>query len=388
MQFNASELNVAIGGRRNNGNQNGNKNKNKNKNKNNGSGNKQQSAGRGSAILDSGMEFERGSGDRSFGDDVNSDDVVVDIDTSAEVEAANNKLRDFLEEYEEMCSERGNQVADVIRDLFWEVSKIMTHYYEPKYEAASAKMNKVLDVMATQRFETTLANILTNEDVEGWNDGTNNIWKSVMFSICTVLTTCHKSMKDETISGYIDLLASKGLAGNDINRLVKDLGITKDLAVDLVAAIPVIPDDMTDITLRQFYESFCMKLMEHAEENIDVLDRGTQGKLFTFFFGNNHVALKAIGRMLASTKITGFVNESQKLIYAEYLSMLADRLDAYEIKDIKFVLKFLVSEKKRKGKDSMILFGSVPIAEYDSIRKAEFELISSDPDAKEYLVMS
>lgn len=388
MVFDVSELrsvNGFSGGRnnRNNGNQQQNKKKNKGKNRDN-----RQQSSTPSAILNSGMDYERGSDDRSFNTEDSKSNDNDNNTMSQEVAEAADTLNAFLEDYADMCKQSGNQVADVIRDSFWDVTKIMTHYYDPKYSGITGEINKVLDIMASQRFAIALTNLLNTENIEGWHDGVNDIWKSVMFAISTALITCHKRMKDETVEAYIDLLSSPGISGKDIDRLSKELGITKDLAVDLVASIPVIPEDMTDITLKQFYSSFVMKLMEHADENIDVLDRGTQGKLFSFFFGKEHIALKAIGRMLAAVKITGFENEAQKIVYAEYLSMLSDRLDAYDIKDIKFVLKFIVNEKKRLGKDTMMLFGYVSIVEYGSIRKAELELISSDSDAKEYLVMN
>lgn len=338
-------------------------------------------------ILSSGMDFERGSGDRSF-EDMEAKVETAEAGISEEVEQALDVVGNFLDDYAESCKLTGNQVTDVIRDSFWDVAKIMTHYYEPKYESMMGEMNKVLDIVSSQRFATSLFNLLSAEEIEGWHDGMNDVWKDVMFVVATTIVTSHKKMKDETVTTYIDLLSSSGLAGKDVDRLVKELGITKDLAMDLMVSIPVIPDDLNDVTLRQFFGSFVMKMMEHAEENIDVLDRGTQGKLFSFFFGKSHIALKAIGRMLAAPKIGTFQNESQKMVYAEYLSMLSDRLDAYDIKDIKYVLRFIVNEKKRLGKETLMLFGSLSIVDYSSIRKAELELIQSDPEAKNYLVMS
>lgn len=342
---------------------------------------------RSGSILSSGVDFERGSGDRIFEEDI---EVKVDNEpeVSEEVERAVNTALNFLDDYADACKLAGNQVTDVIRDRFWDVCKVMTHYYDPKYGDMMGEMNKVLDVTCSQRFAASLCNLLGSEEVEGWNDGTMDVWKDVMFTIATTITTSHKKMKDETVSAYIELLSSSGLAGKDIDRLASELGITKDLATDLIISIPVIPDDMNDIALRQFFGSFVMRMMDHAEENIDVLDRGTQGKLFSFFFGKDHIALKAIGRMLAAPKISKFQNESQKMVYAEYLSMLSDRLDAYDIKDIKYVLRFIVNEKKRLGKGTEMLFGDLSIVEYNSVRKSVFELIKDDADAKQYLVLS
>lgn len=402
MNFDPSELKFAskyAGGGKNNKNRKfnngGNRDRDRDRNRNNNNGNNRDRRNdRGnktesSSILSSGMsDYERGYGDRAFDNEsVPKETTGGNVNIPNEVLDAGSNVENFLNDYAEACSLAGNQVTDVIRDEFWPVAKAMTHYYDPKYAPITAGMNKVLDVISSQRFAVSLVNLLNGEEIEGWHDGVSDIWKDVMFTVATTITTCHKKMKDETVSNYIELISSSGLAGKDINHLVKELGITKDLATDLTIAIPVIPVDMTDITLRQFYGAFVMSLMEHAEENIDVLDRGTQGNLFSFFFGKDHIALKAIGRMLAAPKIVKFANESQKMIYAEYLSMLSDRLDAYDIKDIKYVLRFIVNEKKRLGKDTAMLFGDLSIVEYDSVRKAEFELIGSDSEAKEYLVM-
>lgn len=327
-------------------------------------------------------EDERGSGVRTF------DDTCEDVESTnipEEVEKAMDTLDSFLAEYADALSERGNQIPNIISDLFWDVAGVLTHYYENKYKPALDKMNKVLNLCCQQRFASSLASVCRNEDIDGWNDGINDIWKDVMFVISTLLTTSHSMMKDETISTYIDLLSSNGLAGKDINRITKDLGITKDLAIDLTATIPVIPSDMTDVTLRQFYPSFLVKLLQHAEDNIDVMDKVTQGKLFSWFFGKDKIALKAIGRMMATPVVSKFGNDSQKMIYAEYQAMLAEKLDAYEIKDIKYVLEFIVSEKKKAG-DAILVFGTVSISEYDSIRKAMFELIKENPEAKAVLI--
>lgn len=379
-------------GKRNNGNNGGNKKKNKqNQNNNNGKGSRREMNEKKSdtspEILSSGMEFERGDGDRFF----EEDEVVESVEKISmpeDVEKADEILTAFLEDYENVLNEHGNQVPVVIQDLFWDVSSVLTHYYENKYQSLIDKINKVFSIVSTQRFAASLKQVLMNEEVEGWNDGTTNIWKDVMFVISTALTTSHSMMKDETISLYIDLLASNGLAGKDISRLVKELGITKDLAVDLVASIPVIPEDITDATLRQFYPAFMAKVLEHASENIDVLDRTTQSNLFSFFFGKSKTALKALGRMLSHLDVTGFQNDSQRIIYAEYISMLSERLDAYEIRDIKYVLKFIVEEKKRVGKDKLLAWGRVSISDYSSIRKALLELVQENNDAKEFLINS
>ena len=71
-----------------------------------------------SPILRSGMDLERGSGDRVFDEEVKEDlretnapdDVLQGLDT----------IQNFLDDYADACKLSGNQVIDVIRDSFWE----------------------------------------------------------------------------------------------------------------------------------------------------------------------------------------------------------------------------------------------------------------------------
>lgn len=323
--------------------------------------------------------------DRSF-DDLDTDDEFEsseESDTDNEIYDAISILDVFIEDFTDIIQEPGNKVPNIIRDQFWDVCSVMTHYYDNKYKDLVGKMNKVLEIVSRQIFAKSLQMVCAGDDIEGWN-GTNGIWKDVLFTLSTALITSYSKMKTEVASAYIDLIASNGLAGKDIAMLTDKYGITKDLSIDLITAIPVIPEDLNDITIGQFHDSFIMRIMDNAEENIDVLDGGTQSKLFTFFFGEGQQALKTIGRMLADTAIGAFKNNSQQMIYAEYVSMLAKRLDAYDIKNIKYVLKYVVGQKKVRANDELV-YDNISVAEYDSIRKALFELIADNPEVKKIL---
>ena len=388
MKFDLADLgrggnNNGNNNKKNRGNDNRDNNKqqqDKQRNKNNNNGSSYKESVKNDSFLKS---TGRGAGERSF----DSDDAVEttkpeENNKVAEVvEDAMETLDNFISDYSDALAEKGNQIPNIILDEFWDVAEILTHYYDKKYAPAVDKMNKTLNLCCQHRFANSLAMVCRNEQIDGWNDGKEDIWKRVMFVISILLTTSHSLMKDETISTYIDLLTSNGVAGKDIDRLVTEVGITKDLAIDLTAAIPVLAQDMTEATLSRFYTSFVTKLMQHAEENIDVMDAATQGKLFSWFFGNENTALKALGKMMSDPVLKTFGNNSQKLIYGEYQKMLAEKLDAYELGDIKYVLKY-ISNIKATRDGALIVFSTVELREYSSIRKALLEVIKEKPEMK------
>lgn len=329
----------------------------------------------------------RNYNDRTF-DDYDLDNEYDDSDgttteSSKELDYADKILQEFIDDFADIIQEPGNRVANVIRDGFWDVANVMTHYYDNKYKELTGKMNKVLEIVSRMIFAKSLQIVCSNDDIDGW-DGPDGIWKDVLFTLSTALITCHGKMKAEVISMYIDMISSNGLAGKDITMLVDKYGISKDLAIDLITSIPTIPEDLNDVTIGEFHNSFIMRIMENAEDNIDVLDKGTQDKLFTFFFGDGQSALKAVGRMLSDTVIGKFKNNCQSLIYKEYIAMLAKRLESYDIKNIKYVLKFISAQKKSKANDELV-YESISLADYDSIRKALLELIKDNPEIKEIL---
>lgn len=330
----------------------------------------------------------RGTGNRSFRFErtdlstINTDDNQ-EVINDRRIEESKKILENFLTEYDAAISERGNQVPDIILEMFWDTAEVITHYYERRYRPLVGQMNAVFDIIASTRFANGIRMVLTNEEIDGWSDGTIDVWKDVMFALSTVVTCCHGKMTDEVLSIYIDLISSDGIAGKDINRLLNESNITKDLALDLIISIPCVPEDMTDATLEKFHGMFLDKLMKHAEENISCLDCATQGKLFDFFFGkNNKMARKAIGRMLGSRNIAVFENNSQEIIYGEYMKMLFEKLNAYDIKEIQFVLRYIVSQKQLLNRETRVVYDRIQIAEYDNICKAYLGLIAEDPEAK------
>ena len=85
--------------------------------------------------------------------------------------------------------------------------------------------------------------------------------------------------------------------------------------------------------------------------------------------------------MLTDMRIGKFKNDSQSEIYDEYVNMLAAKLESKDISDIKFVLKYVLQQKKERPNDELV-FDAIKMANYDSIRKALFEFLGDNPEYK------
>jgi hypothetical protein len=300
--------------------------------------------------------------------------------SSSVIKDAASTLKEFIAGYNNTISD-GQESKDLITDMYSDIVAVIRNFYDPKYESIMGEMNAVLDIMSTQHFAAQLRDILkAGLLADIWE--AQDVWKNAAFAISTLLDTSAAKMKDDTIETYVEILSSKGMWEQEINKLTNSCGITTELATDLVIVLPVLPEDMNDLALRTLYHRFVDKIIEHSEDNIDILDRDTQAKLFTFFFGKSSIALKALGKFLSDPveKVDG----AALLIYEEFKSMLFSNLDMYDIKDIIFVLNFIVGQKKSNPNVATVF--SANAAKYDNIRKAITTLISKDSGVKEYLV--
>lgn len=355
----------------NNGNNNGGDDRRKNNNRDNNKfdgGNRRKSRG------------VRDYDNRGFTFEDDEEDTMT---KSQQIMEDEDCLDAFIEDYVVVSDEGGNRLTKIINDGFWDACHVLTNYYNKEYKSILGKMNKVLDIMSTQKFTNALKIVCAGEDIKGWS-GIDGIWKDVVFAISLALITTNGTMKEETIETYVALLTSEGLAGKDMKILVEEYALSKDLAIDLIIGIPVIPEDQNEISINAFHKAFILKLLDNAEENIDVLDAGTQNKLFTFFFGDERTSMKCIGKMLSATRIGTFKNDSQQAVYDEYVAMLAARLESKDIKEIKFVLRYVLEQKKERPRDEVV-FDLIKMTQYDSIRKALFEFLGENPEYKKVI---
>ena len=316
------------------------------------------------------------SGTRNYGgnESVSSIDAIKDV------------LSAFVSAFEKNV-DKPSQIKELIETDFDDVVAAMRYYYDPKAEAALPEMNRLLDIMSTNHFATTLLGVLKQNSFDDWDE----MWKDVAVTISILLETSSSKMKEGTVQIYVsDILASNGMWRNEINQMTSDIGITEELATDLVIGLPVKPDDMNDLMMRSTYQSFLWSILEHAEDNIEILDSKAQRKLFDFFFEdgkNGKLACKVVGRYLSDGEPEAGLTGAAALIYGEFKSMLLEKLESYDVNNIAFVLRFIVEQKKRnEGNNITTIFNAEEAAKYDTIRKAIMQTISKDESAKAYLV--
>lgn len=366
------------GNQRNNNNRNNN-NKNRNNNPRNNNRNNNRNQDFGARAMEILRRFDSDSDDTSVSDVTNTtgDQRVNDV---KEVLAA------FVDTFTKNIAKPA-ECKDIIEESIGDVCAALRYYYDPKFESALNEMNKTLDIMSTNQFASLLLTVLKQNP---FGDEWNEMWKDVAFAISLLLGSTAGKMKEGTVQIYVnDILASNGMWKTEINQLVNELGITEDLAIDLIIGLPVKPEDMTDLIMRHTYQAFLYAILNHADDNIEVLDRNTQKTLFDFFFddGRGKLACKVIGRFLSSedpSESKEFTT-SAALVCGEFKAMLLERLESYDVNDIAFVLRFVIDQKKR-GNESKTIFSAEDAAKYDTIRKAIMQVVSKDESAKEYLV--
>ena len=322
-------------------------------------------------------EDDEAGSDREFSADQNME--------MSSVNAVKEVLSNFTSEFDKTI-EKPAECRELIESSFGDVAAAMRYYYDPKFEDALPDMNRVLDIMTTNHFASIFYNVLKQNVFDDWDD----MWKDVALTISILLETSSSKMKEGTVQIYVsDILASSGMWKTEIKQMVEEIGITEDLATDLIIGLPVKPEDMNDLMMRSTYQAFLMAILEHADENIEILDRAAQRKLFDFFFDDgkgSKLACKVIGRYLSDEVPEKELSGAEALIFGEFKAMLLEKLETYDVNNISFVLRFIVDQKKRKDNKAESLFSAEEAAKYDTIRKAIMQVISKDESAKAYLV--
>lgn len=300
-------------------------------------------------------------------------------------------LEEFLDEYssEEVKTSYAKQ-RDIIYRMAIPLCKILSNYFNPKYEDIQGTMDTVLQIMTTdifcRAFARTLADALGDEhnDPDGYFANWDNDYIYVGNTVATLLGTKRKVMTEETETAYVTQIA-KRLWADDIKILTNQLRISEGLATDVILKTPVIPDRIANYQVELYYKGFLDSILLHADDNIEILDASTQGKLLTYLYGNGKNLCKVLGKFLADVpRDTTDFSGVEKLIYGAFKEMLYTRLNGFDIGDIKFVLKYIVNQKKGHP-DQAIVFSIDDAADYTNINRALQSYIGDDKDAKDCL---
>lgn len=297
-------------------------------------------------------------------------------------------MEDFLDEYlsDEVKTNFAKQKG-VIYDHILDIAGIISHYFNPKYRDIVPEMDLVLQVMVTDSFARAFYNVLVNaireqddpdEKFANWDED----YEVVGMMVAVLLGTRRQEMTEETETLYMTKVA-KGIWNEEILQLTNATHITEELATDLILRTPITPDKMKDYHIEMFYKGFLDSMLLHADDNIEVLDRNTQRKIFHFIYGKGKNAAKAIGRNLSDPVRDG-LESVEKMVYTEFKSMLYEALDGFDIGIIKFVLKFIVNQKKANP-SAKIVFDFDTAVEYPNINRALQLYIGEDKDAKDCL---
>lgn len=325
---------------------------------------------------------------RSFGDDdnvaeapyvkfsMNQEQNLIHVD---EYEFMEN----FLNDYDSALSSM-NQQKELIHDCIIPLARITTNYYNNKYSDVRGTMDSVFQIMTTEIFAKSLLAVLKQciRDGNDWDD-TFSEWdtdyETVGYMISILLGTKRASMTLEVEDLYKRAIGA-GIYKEEINAIIKKTHVTEELATDLMLRNPIVADHMKDFHIATFYQSFLASMILHAEDNVEILDRETQGKLFKFLYGDSKVAAKIIGKYLSQPEKTD-LGAIEKMIYTEFKCMLYDKLNQMDISMIEYILGYIVKQKQELG-DVKIIFEFDTAAEYPNLNRALMHYIQEDKDAK------
>lgn len=273
-------------------------------------------------------------------------------------------------------------LQEVITDDFPEVIVYVKQYYNVKNnQLFQDALNKLILLMCTPKFSSALVNILEARFWDG--EVYDKIWDSIGFGVSIALETNHERMHSETIRTYVTRMLPR-LYKAEINEMCSSTGITRDLALDLMIAIPVPMNDWNNATLDVFYSRFLDKMLIHAEDNMDILNWETQGMLYERFFGKSKTALKVIGKYLTTKVVPESDSTVVNAVYEEFQKMLYSKLDRYDISDIEYVLGF-VAKKRQENPNVDIIYNSVKASKYENVRKGLMSTMDRIPETMKYL---
>ena len=316
----------------------------------------------------------------------NSSYVMKDEQESEEVEVVENEndprakeIFSFVEDFLNSIKNYKN-CQDIVIDDFPDVVQHMRHYYGSKNsKSLNDALNKLVNLFSTTQFANVLSAVL---DSGVWtNDDTyDKCWRSIAYGLSVAIITSHNKMHSSVLTKYAHGILPR-IWHPEIHEIVVNVGVTKDLVLDLIIAIPMIDSKWNTSNINAFYSQFLEKIIYHAEDNMDVLNYEVQGMLFDRVFGKNtDTALKVIGKYLTSEPLEIRESEVEEAVYKDFIKMLYTKLDGYDIKQIAYVFKY-VSKYRGENPDKKTIFKSTEASKYENVRKGLLQTMDEDPNS-------
>lgn len=291
-------------------------------------------------------------------------------------------LYEFCDKFAENNSNY-RALQDIMYEDLPEVIGYMNSYYKSHLsEELVDAMNKFVLTAATTQFVSALHSTLVSGS---WmDDGTyDKIWRSLAFTISIVLETSHERMHEDAITKYVQEILPRMWAP-EISEIVRETGVTKDLALDLIIAIPMIGAEWNGANIDTFFRRFLDKMMTHSEDNMDILNHEVQGMLYERFFGKSKTALKVIGKYLVSEPIETFNSMIEEAVYKDFVKMLYEKLDRYDTNEIEYVFNF-VAKYRKEHENAKVIYSADQATEFDNVKKGLLATMDDDKDTIKYL---
>lgn len=293
-------------------------------------------------------------------------------------------LDDFVEEFKKNKSDP-QAINSLMAIDFGTVAKIMTNYFDKKYESIATSFNNVIKLMTTKTFAMSLnAFYDKREDLfDNWEE----IKLPIVSLIALAIETSHTKMMEETLSIYTEILEDAW--SFEIKELTSKFQITEDAALELLISVPNFRQNMSDTQIRGCYDAILNMLLNHGKTAIQYLNAENQKELFYWFFKDeNRIAVKAAGQCLGD-ELLQFEEAEDQSLYEEYIKALYMIVNEHDIEEIRSVLRYIVKVRSKiadENRETITVFDVGAALEYPNIKTAMLDYIDHSESAKKFLV--
>lgn len=293
------------------------------------------------------------------------------------------EIYDFLDEFKKYVDDF-QECRLTVTEKFPNIVKYVRNYYSQKNSPSfNDAINKLILAISTTNFANALQSVLEHGD---WDDDSGTYgkcWRSIAFALSVALETAHDRMHGSVISKYATEILPR-MWKPEIQDIATSTGVTKDLALDLIIAIPMIDSEWNSANIDAFYGRFLDKMLIHAEDNMDVLNWEVQGMLYKKVFGSGKPALQVIGKYLTSEPREKLDTEVEQAVYQEFIKMIYSKLDEYDIKDIMYVFRYVANIRKSTD-NAPTIFNAKDAKSWDNVRKGMLQVMEQDKDTMNFL---